>query len=314
MTGETMETVQQAVGDRTAAVNYHTCNRELFTLRKELLEQLGALRAMVNDGESDARLELALRRAESELEDVTRRIMDLNLGLVRKYVALFASRSNEHVEDLESAGKIGLLRAICSYDPDRAPFSRWAFKPIQREVLRAVRDIDHPNLNPGDFEKRPAILAAKQAYLEVAGPDAPVNYADVARRAGVSEAQVRRVLLPPRLETLHTPASDQGEDEVAWEERLVDPSPSTEDTVLRRFNLRGIGRDLPKLESRERFVLARRFGLDGEPEESLRAIGERLGLSGERVRQIERKALAKLAETIAGTSSDASGRLAGRAG
>ncbi|WUH98435.1 sigma-70 family RNA polymerase sigma factor [Spirillospora sp. NBC_00431] len=258
-------------------------------------------------------MESALGRAERELEDVTYEIFEANLGLVRKYVAMFTSASSQHTEDFESAGKVGLLWAISSYDPARGSFANWAFKPIQREVLRAVRDADHPNLNPGDFERRPAILAAERACLEDAGPDAPVDHATVARRAGVTEAQVRRVLTPPRLETLHSPFGEHPDDDTACADWLADSSPSTEDRVLVHLDLSAIGRHLPKLDHRERYVLARRFGLDGEPEQTLRAIGQWLGLSREGVRLIERRALAKLAETVADTSPDVPPERAGRA-
>jgi RNA polymerase sigma factor (sigma-70 family) len=309
-----MDTVQLREGGRPAAEEFRGRNDELFARRKELQERLTVLRGRADEGELDMLSELALRRAEREMEDLTHGILTLNFGLVRRYVALFTSRSGKHVEDFESAGKVGLLWAISSYDPARGPFAGWAFKPIQREVLRAVRDADHPNLNPGDFEKRPAILAAERAFLAEAGPDAPVDHADIARRAGVTEAQVLRVLDPPRLDSLHTPAPGRDEDETPWEERLPDPSPPVEDEVMLRFDLRAVtGRGLPALDPRERYVLARRFGLDGEPEQSLRAIGERLGLSREGVRQIQQKALAKLAGPLV-DEPDAPGGLEGRAG
>ncbi|XRQ08757.1 sigma-70 family RNA polymerase sigma factor [Actinomadura welshii] len=288
-------------GGRRSTDEFRTLNDELFTRRMQLLERLTALRDGAADGDPDAIVESAMRRAERELEDVTHEIMELNFGLVRRYVARFTAKSGEHVEDFESAGKVGLLWAISSYDPARGPFAGWAFKPIQREVLRAVRDADHPNLNPGDFEKRPDILAAERACLEESGSDAQVSYAAIAERAGVTEAQVRRVLDPPRLDSLHAPCGTQGEDEAPLEERLVDPATAIEDEVLRRFDLRAVGRcGLPSLDPRERYVLARRFGLDGEPEQSLRVIGERLGLSREGVRQIQEKALAKLAGPLTG--------------
>ena len=298
---------------RRSTDEFRTLNDELFARRKELTAQLTALRSQAEQGDPDALPELTLRRTERELEDVTHEIMNVNFGLVRRYVARFTSRSSENIEDFESAGKVGLLWAISSYDPARGPFAGWAFKPIQREVLRAVRDADHPNLNPGDFEKRPDILAAERACQEESGPSAQVSYATIAARAGVTEAQVRRVLDPPRLHSLHVPVESPGEDEAPWEERLVDPSTGLEDEVLRRFDLHAVGsRGLPSLDSRERDVVMRRFGLDGNPEQSLRVIGERLGLSRERVRQIQEKALAKLAGPIA-EPPNCPGRFRGRA-
>lgn len=292
--------IVQPIGDGCSATDeFRTRNNALFARRKELLERIATLRARVDANTADVLCELSLRRAERELEDLVHEIMITNYGLVRRYVGIFTSKSTQHVEDFESAGKVGLLWAISSYDPARGPFASWAFKPIQREVLRAVRDADHPNLNLGDFEKRPVILAAERAFLEESGSDAQLSYADIARRARVTEAQVHRVLDAPRLVSLHTPTAAQDGDVVPWEDRLADPSLSPEEEVLLRLHLRAvIVQGLPTLDARERYVLTRRFGLDGEPEQSLRVIGEQLGLSREGVRQIQQKALAKLNEPI----------------
>lgn len=291
--------VQSGSAERTASDRFRARNDELFGRRKRLQERLAALRAEVDAGRSDALSELALRRAEREFEDLTYEIMLANYGLVRSYVSMFTSKSTEHIEDFESAGKVGLLWAISSYDPSRGQFASWAFKPIQREVLRAVRDSDHPNLNPGDFEKRPAILAAERAFLEKAAPNAPLDYAAIAALAGVTEAQVRRVLDPPRLDSMQASVGSQGEDEVPLEDRLADPH-SVEEEVLFRFDLHALSTcGLPSLDPREQYVLIRRFGLDGESQEPLHIIGDRLGLSREGVRQIQQKALAKLYRPIA---------------
>jgi RNA polymerase sigma factor (sigma-70 family) len=293
--------ILQPVGDRRATADeFRARNDALFARRKELQDRIAELRARLDAGANDTLPEVALRRVERDFEDLTYEIMVANYGLVRQYVAMFTSRSAEHSEDFESAGKVGLLWAISSYDPARGPFSSWAFKPIQREVLRAVRDADHANLNLGDFEKRPLILAAERAFLKERGADTPADYADIARRGGVTEAQVRRVLAPPRLESLQSPRRGQDEEVVPWEDRLTDPSLDLEEEVLVRFHLRALlGEGLPSLDARERYVLTRRFGLDGGREQSLRVVGEQLGLSREGVRQIQQKALAKLKGPIA---------------
>lgn len=294
-----MDILQPADGRRATADDLRARNDALFARRKELQARIEELRARFDAGAADKVSELVLCKIEREFENLTYEILVTNYGLVRRYVAMFTSLSTRHREDFESAGKVGLLWAISSYDPARGPFSSWAFKPIQREVLRAVRDADHPNLNPGDFEKRPVILAAQRAFLQEKGTDTPLDYADIAKRAGVTQAQVRRVLTPPRLESLQASPRGHDEDAVAWEDRLTDPSPSLEEEVLVRSHLRTIVVEgLPSLDARERYVLTRRFGLDGEPEQPLRVIGERLGLSREGVRQIQQKALTKLRSPI----------------
>jgi RNA polymerase sigma factor (sigma-70 family) len=298
--GDIMDrTSRPGVDKRPDVTNFHDRNDRLFTRRSQLLKRIQELRAQATVGEIVC--EAALGQAERDLDRVTEEIVVENYGLVRRYVALFTAKSFEHSEDFESAGKVGLLWAISSYDPSRGSFAGWAFKPIQREVLRAVRDADHPNINSGDFEKRPAILAAERAFLEEAGPDAMPDYADIADRAAASEAQVRRVLAPPRLDSLCSRTGGADDEEVPWEDRMADPAPSVEEQVLLRSQLWAIRcQGLPTLDGRERYVLTRRFGLDGGPELPFRVIGDQLGLSREGVRQIHQKALAKLHRRVEG--------------
>lgn len=292
-----MDRISRPVSRRPDVTGFYDRNDRLFARRRELLERIDRLRERAATGEFGTLPELVLRRAEHELDEVTAKLVQGNYGLVRHYVALFTSKSYEHCEDFESAGKVGLLWAISTYDPARGSFASWAFKPIQREILRAVRDADHPNLNPGDFEKRPIILTAERTLLDEAGVDAVPDFAAIAERAGVSVAQVRRVLAPPWLDSIH--AGGAAEEDDSREEWIADPVPSIEEQVLLRSQLRVIRYEgLPALDSRERYVLTRRFGLDGRPEQPFRVIGEQLGLSREGVRQIHNKALAKLHQRL----------------
>jgi RNA polymerase primary sigma factor/RNA polymerase nonessential primary-like sigma factor len=296
-----METMRPAGEGPQTSDRIRTRNEELFARRRRLEMKIAELRASSDTGEATVALDAALRQAERELDDLTYEIMTANFGLVRRYVAAFTSRSSENREDYESAGKVGLLWAISSYDPARGLFASWAFKPIQREVLRAVRDAEYPNLNLGDFEKRPAILAAERALLEENGKTAPPDPAEIAKRAGVTKAQVRRVLDAPRLDSLHASISGRDDEMISLEERLIDPAQNLEERVELRSQLRALQDEgLPSLDARELHVLTHRFGLNGEPGQSLRLIGEQLGLSREGVRQIQQKALAKLAKPIAG--------------
>ena len=145
------------------------------------------------------------------LDEVTSQIVSYNMGLVRSYTRRFGgTASAEDRADFESAGLLGLMRAVDSYDPDCGTFGQWAFKPIQREVLQAVRDIDHPNLNLGDFEKRPAILR-RSASCRVDRRGYQPSDDEVAAAAGVTVAQVRRVLAPRLLDPIRRSATAETE-------------------------------------------------------------------------------------------------------
>lgn len=268
-----------------ASDEYVDGNTELFERRKELQRQLREV-----DEAGDTRRAVRLRRA---LDDVTAEIVQFNLGLVRSYCKRFtANSSREDSADFEAAGLLGLMRAIDSFDPTMGRFGQWAFKPIQREVLRAVRDADHPNVNLGDFERRPEIL---RAFRHLQGDDVTYtpSYAEVAAMVGATVDQVRRVIAPPRMESVDQLAGDSSDATVG--DTIETPTPGPESVVVSSMMLSALRTyGLAALDPRELFVIVRRFGLDGEPPEKLAGIGETLALSREAIRQIEAKAIAKI--------------------
>lgn len=267
---------------------YRDGNEALFKCRKEIKEELATLEFEGDAAVSGRRVRMLRRR----LDDVTSQIVSYNLGLVRSYTRRFKGMANAaDREEFEAAGMLGLMRAVDTYNPECGTFGQWAFKPIQREVLRAVRDVDHSNLNHSDFEKRPAIL---RAFRELQGIDESYTPSDdeVAAAACVTVAQVRRVLAPPHLESMH---QSTGDDDGELADSIPTSDPGVDAQVLSRLTLGALETvGLRALDARELYVVARRFGLDGEPVEKLADIGDTLQLSREAVRQIESKALAKL--------------------
>jgi len=287
---------------RQQNVDYAVRNRELFYERQALREGLDDVVSTLAAGDASSeervRLRARRRRLERALNDKNEEIFEFNFGLVRSYVGKFSRRSSpEDRQDLEAAGRLGLANAIETYDPDRSSFAVWAFKPIKRQVLRAVRDLEHQVLQPGDFEKRKAV---QDAVRELRGDDQMFEPSDedVAMVSDLTLKQVRRIRNAPALTSWSAPVGDHDSDGELGD-LLPDETQDVENEVLTAMSVSAVIRyGLPALDQREHHVITRRWGLDGEPRQRLASIGEAFGLSREAVRQIETKALSKLGHPI----------------
>jgi RNA polymerase sigma factor (sigma-70 family) len=271
---------------------FNVVNGPLFRKRSGVRAELEVMDLVPAD-EQTAQQRVAARRLRRELEMLTGLAVRFNYGMTRKYVRIFTSNtSREDSDDFQGAAILGLMNSIDTFDPDKGKFGSWAYKRIQREVLRAVRDADYKSMNHGDFERRPDIL---RAYAKLAGPndDRSPSFEEVAAAVGCTLDLVKRVLAAPHLDSLHATVGPDGETELG--ELIPDRSQAVDDQVIGAMDVAALAEfGLSVLDAREHYVLARRFGLDGEPVQCLSSIGRQLRLSREAVRQIESKALARL--------------------
>lgn len=284
-----------------AAEYYNVTNTPLFNRRIRLVAMVADL-----DGREDLTdlEDLELFAARNDLEALTELIVRLNYGMTRTYVKRFTSNTSaEDSADFQGAANVGLMVAIDSFDPSRGKFGSWAYKPIQRAVLKAVRDADFKNLNEGDFEKRPKVIRAYNELLEASEHEGYTpTYEEVAARAGVHHDLARRVLAAPYLDSLHTPVGGDaagGGGTAELGDLIPDDDAAFEESVLTGMAVEALLRHgLSVLEPREHYVLTRVFGLDGEAADALTDIGDQLGLSREGVRQVRGKAMSKLLHPI----------------
>ncbi|MGY1669110.1 sigma-70 family RNA polymerase sigma factor [Geodermatophilus sp. SYSU D00710] len=239
------------------------------------------------------------RRAQRDVEALNELAVRVNAGRVDDVVRRFAPpMAPVDLEDVRAAAAEALVRSVTTFDPARGRFGQWAFKSMHGAVLNAVRALRYPMLSWSEFLSRPAVLAAREA-LSGPGRQEP-SVADIAAAcgAGVPLGQVARVLRPAQLRSLESSVGDDGRH---LGDVLVDKGTSVEDAVVHALvGASVIDSWLVELDAREHFVIVRRFGLDGEPEQSLASIGRQLNLTRETVRQIERKALDRLLVVIRG--------------
>ena|SRR5918996_2046317 len=240
------------------------------------------------------RTEKRLREAIEVGERARRRFILANLRLVVSIAKKYQAQGLPLL-DLVQEGTIGLMRAVQLFDWKRGfKFSTYATWWIRQAVSRAVADRGRVIRLPVHLTEKVRKLRATFRMLEQDTGEVPTTEA-VAEALGTSSEEVERLLQldPGEPVSLDTPVGEDGELELG--EMIADDEEGPEELAMEGLTREAVGRAMRSLLSeQERHVLTLRFGLDGESPRSLRECAQSLGLSGERIRQIEKEALTRL--------------------
>jgi RNA polymerase sigma factor (sigma-70 family) len=203
--------------------------------------------------------------------------------------------------ELMQEGVAGLLFAARRYDPRTGtPFWGYASFWVRKAMQELVADVTRPAaLSDHAVRGLAQLRAARRAHVLAHGTE-PTG-AQLAAATGLSRSQLDSLLaIEQQPRSLDEPVSAEGSSSATFGDLLADPNAEgAYDRVLDRLEIRGVGVLAERLDERERAVLAGHYGL-GCPAQTLHAIGVALGLSAERVRQIEAAALEKLRAAAAG--------------
>ena len=230
------------------------------------------------------------RRAKAGDERARKRLIEKNLRLVVSVAKKYRGYGLPF-EDLIQEGNIGLMKAVEKYDPDRGfRFSTYATWWIRQAVQRSVIDKGRTIRVPVHMAER--IRKMGRAFGELLseyGRDPTEE--EIAERLKWSVEEVRAATraTPDATSLNKALGAEQGAAELM---DVVEDAqaPETPDTVIQEMETAGLWAAVGRLPERARYVLVRRYALDGREKSTLADLAEELDLSRERIRQIQSEA------------------------
>jgi RNA polymerase primary sigma factor len=238
------------------------------------------------------------RRKDAGDEAAKRRLIECNLRLVMSITRNY-TRAGVPLLDLIQEGNLGLMRAVEKFDYKLGfKLSTYATWWIRQAVTRALADQGRTIRLPVHVaEQTRKVLRARRVLAQKLNRDPDIE--EIAKEAGFTPERVQELLdLIQDPVSLETPV---GDGESVYSDLIEDTKSDQPDAATAKLlRSRELAGALRRLSPRMRRVLALRFGLDGESPQTLEQVGLGLGITRERVRQLESRALRELRQTAPG--------------
>jgi RNA polymerase primary sigma factor len=226
-------------------------------------------------------------------QEALRQLVEANLRFVVHYAKRYRGLGLSFM-DLIHEGTLGLMEAARRFDPDRnVKFISYAVWWVRQAIFHALSEHSRVFRLPQKLSSQVSRLSAAREKLKGELERMP-TIAELAERTALPPQEVEQLLLAAGDDvSLSTAVGDDGGLELG-ETLEQDSVPSAEVEMIRTSFERRIQGMVSGLDEKEREVIRMRFGFDGEEPMTLQEIGEAMGLSRERIRQIESRAKEKL--------------------
>ena len=258
---------------------------------KIYLQQIGKIKLLTSEEE----LEVAKKIKEENSEDAKKELVNANLRLVVSIAKKYIGRGLSFL-DLIQEGNMGLMRAAEKFDYTKGyKFSTYATWWVQQSITRAIADKSRLIRLPVHMIETLSKIKKISMDLTIENGTAPTKE-EIAYKIGMPVQKLTALIESAQgTVSIESPAN-QKDDNTKLSDFIVDESTLSPDTKVTQDNLFfDIKKMLNHLSEKERNVLIMRYGLDEKGEKkTLEQIGTYYGVSRERIRQIENRAISKL--------------------
>ncbi len=258
---------------------------------KIYLQQIGKIKLLSNEEE----LQVAKKIKEENSEEAKKQLVNANLRLVVSIAKKYIGRGLSFL-DLIQEGNMGLMRAAEKFDYSKGyKFSTYATWWIQQAITRAIADKSRLIRLPVHMIETLSKIKKISMDLTIENGTAPTKE-EIAYKIGMNPQKLSALIESAQGTISMESPANQKDENTKLSDFIVDETTLSPDTKVTQDNLFcDIKKMLNHLSEKERNVLIMRYGLDDNGEKkTLEEIGSYYGVSRERIRQIENRAMSKL--------------------